>query len=511
MEEEHRTILRKNRQHLIRDLEPLKILNDLAQIFDEDDRDEVKAESTRKEQVEVLLDMLPRKGPKVFEDFLRALNKRQPHLAYPMIDESRVDFSKAEEGNVGMSSKHKQILRHNAEVFQGITKLEDLVLRLHLKKLLDDVDKDELLDDTRAISSRKTMLVTDILPRKGPGAFDCFVKELYIVNPKVADILLKDSGLKVPPVDEKPSSPVQDTGSFDLEELVQDVLESHPQILRNFGKLMDKENVFEYGWQRFYQKLDLPPGKEEKMQGRGEGPTMNCIKGWISLKGRDATVKALLEAVHGTERKDCLLNLETGLGCRLDFADDGVDEVTRKMESLTSKEGRTVKFFGDLTESEASQLVEKLGIGSQQLLREKLGANESVTTETLIKKSIKYPIRQFTDMLSGDQRQDIIKTFREVVRVGGITGPLSPPNKFVRDLSFCNRRTLTTELCVNENWKTLADNLGLTNTQISFFDNRCKNPADEVLKYWEVKAASTVGILYDILVELKFAYIADCL
>ena len=95
-----------------------------------------------------------------------------------------------------MSSKHKQILRHNAEVFQGITKLEDLVLRLHLKKLLDDVDKDELLDDTRAISSRKTMLVTDILPRKGPAAFDCFVKELYVVNPKVADILLKDSGLK---------------------------------------------------------------------------------------------------------------------------------------------------------------------------------------------------------------------------------------------------------------------------------------------------------------------------
>ena len=64
---------------------------------------------------------------------------------------------------------------------------------------------------------------------------------------------------------------------------------------------------------------------------------------------------------------------------------------------------------------------------------------------------------------------------------------------------------------VNENWKTLADHLGLTNTQISFFDGRYKNPADEVLKFWEVKAASTVGILYDILVELKFAYIADCL
>ena len=64
---------------------------------------------------------------------------------------------------------------------------------------------------------------------------------------------------------------------------------------------------------------------------------------------------------------------------------------------------------------------------------------------------------------------------------------------------------------VDGNWKHLAEHLGLTNTQISFFDGRYKNPADEVLKYWEVKAASTVGTLYDILVKLNFAYIADCL
>lgn len=512
MEEEHRTILRKNRQLLIKDLEPWKIVNDLAEIFDEDDRDEVKAENTRKEQAEALLDMLPRKGPTAFKQFLRALNKRQPHLATPMVEESRIDVSKCEEENVGMLSKHKQILCHNAEVLQGI-KLEDLVPSLHDKKLLDDMDKDLLLDDTMATSSRKTALITDILPRKGPDAFESFVRVLCLLYPQGAARLLKDSGLNVLPIDEKAS--VQDTGSFDLESLVQEVLESHPQILRNFGELMDKENVFGDGWKRFYQKLDLPPGKEEKMQGRGEGPTMKCIKGWISLKGRDATVKALLTAVHGTGRKDCLLNLENGLGCRLDFVDGGVDEVTRKMESLTSKEDRKVECFGDLTESEASQLVEKLGKGSELLLRKKLlealRADESVTTETLIKKSIKYPIRQFTDMLSDDQRQDIIKTFREVVRVGGITGPLSPPNKFVRDLSFSHRRSLTTELCVDGNWKILAEHLELTNTQISFFDDRYKNPADEVLKCWEVKGGSTVGTLYDILVKLNFAYIADCL
>ena len=50
------------------------------------------------------------------------------------------------------------------------------------------------------------------------------------------------------PIDEKAS--VQETGSFDLESLVQEVLESHSQILRNFGELMDKENVFGDGWKR---------------------------------------------------------------------------------------------------------------------------------------------------------------------------------------------------------------------------------------------------------------------
>lgn len=97
--------------------------------------------------------------------------------------------------NVGMSSKHKLILCHNAEVLQEI-KLEDLVSSLYLKKLLDDMDKDVLLDDTTAASTRKTMLMTDILPRKGPHAFESFVKELCHVNPLVAVRLLKDSGLK---------------------------------------------------------------------------------------------------------------------------------------------------------------------------------------------------------------------------------------------------------------------------------------------------------------------------
>ena len=93
MDEEHRAILRKNFPYLVRDLEPLKLLHDLAEVLDEDDRDEVKSGSSRKNQAETILELLPRKGPKAFECFVGALNKRQKHLARPLIEQSGIDVS----------------------------------------------------------------------------------------------------------------------------------------------------------------------------------------------------------------------------------------------------------------------------------------------------------------------------------------------------------------------------------------------------------------------------------
>lgn len=58
-------------------------------------------------------------------------------------------------------------------------------------------------------------------------------------------------------------------------------------------------------------------------------------------------------------------------------------------------------------------------------------------------------------------------------------------------------------------WKVLADKLGMSNTAISYLDGRTDNPADEVLRFWEVKSGSTVGALYNILLELGYPYIAD--
>ena len=64
----------------------------------------------------------------------------------------------------------------------------------------------------------------------------------------------------------------------------------------------------------------------------------------------------------------------------------------------------------------------------------------------------------------------------------------------------------------DDSWKALAAKLGMDNTSIQYLDNRrIENPADEVLRYWEVKAFSTVGQLYDFLVEIECPFIADLL
>lgn len=71
------------------------------------------------------------------------------------------------------------------------------------------------------------------------------------------------------------------------------------------------------------------------MEGSAGGPTSNCIRGWVSIRGRSATVQALLGAVNRAERKDCTYILEKSLGCQLDDTDAGVKEVTGKMTSLS--------------------------------------------------------------------------------------------------------------------------------------------------------------------------------
>ena len=95
--------------------------------------------------------------------------------------------------DVGMTSEHKDILRRNAEKLYAMDPKE---LVPYLSSLWDEHDKQVLLDDKKINTQKVDLLMTEILPRKGPKAFECFVQALERVNPSVAKQLLKESGMK---------------------------------------------------------------------------------------------------------------------------------------------------------------------------------------------------------------------------------------------------------------------------------------------------------------------------
>ena len=84
MDKKHRDLLKRNRVALVRDLEATRLLNYLFQegALSENDVDSIKAEKTRSAQAEKLLDIFPRRGPKAFDIFCRALANTdgQSHL-----------------------------------------------------------------------------------------------------------------------------------------------------------------------------------------------------------------------------------------------------------------------------------------------------------------------------------------------------------------------------------------------------------------------------------------------
>lgn len=83
----HRDILRNNRAFLIKNMEPMKLLKHLSTTLDETDDEQIKAQSTRGERSEKLLDILLRKGQNAFDEFVKALREVQSqYLAVTLIE-----------------------------------------------------------------------------------------------------------------------------------------------------------------------------------------------------------------------------------------------------------------------------------------------------------------------------------------------------------------------------------------------------------------------------------------
>lgn len=82
--------MRRHWSSLRRDLEPVKLLPYLVNVLDPEDEQEVKAKAARGKMIDELLEILPRKGPTAFDNFVKALQEVQPFLAVYLLQEAGI-------------------------------------------------------------------------------------------------------------------------------------------------------------------------------------------------------------------------------------------------------------------------------------------------------------------------------------------------------------------------------------------------------------------------------------
>ncbi|XP_020629991.1 caspase-2-like [Orbicella faveolata] len=90
--EKHRNILRRCHASLVKDLEPKKLFPHLIQegIMTSDDTKRINKIDKRKRQSQEFLSILPARGPRAYQEFVKALEEKQPSLACILLREEVV-------------------------------------------------------------------------------------------------------------------------------------------------------------------------------------------------------------------------------------------------------------------------------------------------------------------------------------------------------------------------------------------------------------------------------------
>ena len=96
--------------------------------------------------------------------------------------------------NVGMREEHRTLLQKNRVAL--VKDLEPRKILNHLGQILDGDDREEVSTCRTRVDQAETLL--DLLPKKGPDAFECFVRALLSKQRHLGELLLRGSGLSAP-------------------------------------------------------------------------------------------------------------------------------------------------------------------------------------------------------------------------------------------------------------------------------------------------------------------------
>ncbi|XP_027037870.1 uncharacterized protein LOC113666299 [Pocillopora damicornis] len=120
----------------------------------------------------------------------------------------------------------------------------------------------------------------------------------------------------------------------------------------------------------------------------------------------------------------------------------------------------------------------------------------------------KKMIRGLALRAKSEKRDDLVKHLREITPAG-TTGPLLNEDMSVGCMPYKQYEDLTFSLSGGDEWKLLAERLGLSQIQIRFLDKRVTNPSDVVLGAVGKHRHLSVREIYDTLVECELPAIAD--
>ncbi|KAJ7393455.1 hypothetical protein OS493_006432 [Desmophyllum pertusum] len=183
-----------------------------------------------------------------------------------------------------------------------------------------------------------------------------------------------------------------------------------------------------------------------------------------------------------------------------------IDEcAARGLPSIAEEETKTLVLSNGVLESlqstcDASNVVARL--------QDKLQLNQAALADPGPETT--RMIRCIATIAKNENRLDVVQHLRQITPAG-TTGPLLPGRLDVREIRQSQIRDLTISLCGGEDWKLVAEKLGLRPNEISFLDKRTKNPCMETLVHSRNQRFINVDTLYNVLVECGLPRLADLL
>ncbi|XP_022787475.1 uncharacterized protein LOC111327529 [Stylophora pistillata] len=160
---------------------------------------------------------------------------------------------------------------------------------------------------------------------------------------------------------------------------------------------------------------------------------------------------------------------------------EGVTGEGNEEAALTSTEGKgeqAIVLSDELLQALQLRTCDADGVVAllQHSLSLDLSSTEQPDPET------KPMIRCLCSKAQSAERHDVVKRLREIAP-SGTTGPLLPETCDILDIPTLQRVNLTIHMCGGNEWKYLAERVGLSQAEIRFLDNRLINPCEAALAH----------------------------